>query len=82
MSNKLKLVTFRSLVWLYCTLTTENDTLICKQIIPKITCKCVATSKKVNFIGVKPLIHQSELRPFQRKSSFRFVVWKILNVMA
>ena len=63
--------------------TTKNDTLNCKQIFPKITCKCVSTSKKVNFIGVKPLIHQSEFSPFQRKISFRFVVvLKILNVVA
>jgi hypothetical protein len=39
-------------------------------------------------LGVKPLIHQSELRtytkvvPFQGKSSFHFVVlWKLLNGM-
>jgi hypothetical protein len=39
-------------------------------------------------LGVKPLIHQSELRtytkvvPFKEKSSFHFVVlWKILNGM-
>ena len=41
-------------------------------------------------LGVKPLIHQSELRtyhsndsnPFQEKSSFHFVVlWKLLNGM-
>ena len=38
------------------------------------------------YIGVKPLIHQSDLRtytkvvPFQEKSSFHFVVlWKLLN---
>jgi len=39
-------------------------------------------------LGVKPLIHQSELRtytkvvPFQEKTSFHFVVlWKLLNGM-
>ena len=39
-------------------------------------------------LGVKPLIHQSELRkytkvvPFQEKGSFHFVVlWKLLNGM-
>jgi hypothetical protein len=42
----------------------------------------------VLYYGVKPLIHQSELRtytkvvPFQEKNSFHFVVlWKLLNGM-
>ena len=42
----------------------------------------------LNYIGVKPLIHQSELGtytkvvPFQENSSFHFVVlWKLLNGM-
>ena len=46
------------------------------------------TSSTVYHIGVKPLIHQSELGtytkvvPFQEKSSFHFVVlWKLLNGM-
>jgi hypothetical protein len=43
----------------------------------------------VDVSGVKPLIHQSELRtytkvvPFKEKSSFHFVaLWKLLNGMA
>ena len=47
---------------------------------------CIASLQVI--LGVKPLIQQSELRPytkvvpFKEKSSFHFVVlWKILNGM-
>ena len=43
---------------------------------------------EVSYLGVKPPIHQSELKtymkvvPFQEKSSFHFgVLWKLLNGM-
>jgi hypothetical protein len=54
-----------------------------------LTMDLITKNRTENSKGVKPLIHQSELRTytkvvsFKDKNSFRFVVfWKILNVMA